>query len=153
MDVFNAAFETMDYLCGRPTFAREQPGPFSVRADPARPVWTHANVGAGALVTTPFPGCDTIYATFQYAVAKNGSRPAVGTRRLLKARRAPRRAQCATSCGVRAQDAPPAVSGSHAACRAPLRRSVFIARARAIVLRWRNKPCTPVPWSHLASVG
>ena len=61
-------------------------GAYSVRADPARPVWTHSSVGAGALQAVPFPGCDTVYATFAYAVAKNASRPAVGTRALLKVR-------------------------------------------------------------------
>jgi hypothetical protein len=84
--IFGPIYDSMDYLCGRPTFAREQPGPFSVRADPSRPVWTHPDVKDGPLVGTPFPGCDTVYATFQYAVAKNGSRPAVGMRKLIKAR-------------------------------------------------------------------
>jgi hypothetical protein len=84
--LFGPLYDGMDYLCGRPTFAREQPGPFSVRADASRPVWTHPSVKGGALVSTPFPGCDTVYATFQYAVAKNGSRPAVGMRELIKAR-------------------------------------------------------------------
>ena len=97
--VFGAAFDTMDYLCGRPTFSREQPGPFSVRADPSRPVWTHASVGGGALLATPFPGCDTVYATFQYAVAKNGSRPAVGMRTLIKVRRT-RNSALSSRCGA-----------------------------------------------------
>jgi hypothetical protein len=103
---------SMDYLCGRPVsgttftyllllaphrpsldtghvpsqrYAKHQ-GPYSVRADPSRPVWTHSSVGAGALQTVPFPGCDTVFSTFQYAVAKNGTRPAVGQRALIKVR-------------------------------------------------------------------
>ena len=51
-------------------------------------MWTHSSVGAGALQAVPFPGCDTVYATYTYAVAKNGNRPAVGTRALLKVRHA-----------------------------------------------------------------
>jgi hypothetical protein len=64
----------------------KQHGPYSVRADPARPVWTNDTVGGGPLLAIPFPGCDTLYSTFQYAVAKNSGRPAVGHRPLLKAR-------------------------------------------------------------------
>ena len=85
-EAVDSAYQTMDWLCGRPVFPREQAGAFSVRADPSQPVWTHAKVGSGALATTPFPGCDTVYATFRYAVEKNAARPAVGQRSLLKAR-------------------------------------------------------------------
>jgi len=105
---FTALEATMDWVCGRqvrgcrccaPTghgasrlsqVYPKQHGPYSVRANPAEPVWTNAGVGANALLDIPFPGCDTIYATFQYAVGKNGNRPAVGTRPLLKARPQPR---------------------------------------------------------------
>ena len=85
-EAVDSAYSTMDWLCGRPVFPREQAGPFSVRADASEAVWTHAKVGGGALATTPFPGCDTVYATFRYAVEKNASRPAVGQRALIKAR-------------------------------------------------------------------
>lgn len=90
--VADAAYEQMDWLCGRPVYPRETSGPFSVRPDASQPVWTHADVGAGPLVATPFPGCDTVYATFKYAVQKNGKRPAVGQRTLIKVRPGPQRA-------------------------------------------------------------
>ena len=37
----------------------------------------------------PFPGCDTIYEVFQYALKRNGNRPALGTREHIKARTQP----------------------------------------------------------------
>jgi len=55
-------------VCGREHYPREQAGAFSVRADPSKAVWTHERIGAGAPSQVPFPGCDTVYATFKYAV-------------------------------------------------------------------------------------
>lgn len=40
----------------------------------------------GELTTMAFPGCDTIFSTFQYAARVNGRRNAVGTRAVLKVR-------------------------------------------------------------------
>jgi hypothetical protein len=130
-------YDGMDYLCGRPVFPREQRGAFSVRADAARPVWTHASVGAGPLVATPFPGCDTVYATFQYAVAKNGTRPAVGMRALVKARarsvasREAEQSQCCAGAAARCAWALPRTARSAAAQQPRGARSACAPHARA----------------------
>jgi hypothetical protein len=88
----------------------KQHGPYSLRLNPAVPVWTNSAVGAAALPDTPFPGCDTMYSTFQFAVSKNGGRPAVGVRPLLKARQRP--AICAATPPSSARPGtPPLASG------------------------------------------
>ena len=85
MSIGEFVSDGMDFLCGRQVFPKQH-GPYSVRPDASQAVWTNPLVGAGPLVTEPFPGCDTVYATFQYAVQKNSGRPAVGMRPVLKAR-------------------------------------------------------------------
>jgi hypothetical protein len=129
--VADVAYEQMDWLCGRPVYPRETSGPFSVRPDPSKAVWTHADVGAGPLVATPFPGCDTVYATFKYAVQKNGKRPAVGQRTLIKVRPRPpahlwkaggsRRCGCATTRSAPRKGSPECHARGAAARPAPMR--------------------------------
>ena len=74
----------------------------------------------GDLTTMPFPGCDTIFATFQYAARVNGRRNAVGYRKLLKVRlRAAWRAAATRELGAlgRAFLAPAAASSAKSAAR------------------------------------
>jgi hypothetical protein len=52
-----------------------------------RPGAAFRNSDKPVLATSPFPGCTTIYETFQYAKLHNSKRRAVGTRAVLKARK------------------------------------------------------------------
>jgi hypothetical protein len=69
----------------RPRFRKEAPGPYSV-PESAAPGAPFRRADKPELATVPFEGCDTIFATFQYATKRNGKRRAVGTRALLQAR-------------------------------------------------------------------
>ena len=80
------ALAVLKLEASRPRYKKEVPGAYSVpeSAAPGAP-FRRADM-LGELVTTPFPGCDTIYATFQYAARNNGRRNAVGTRKIIKVR-------------------------------------------------------------------
>lgn len=68
---------------GRPHFPKKD-GPYAVPEGP-EPGAAYKNVDfPGPLRSEPFPNCDTVYAVFQYALKRNGSRRAVGTRVLHK---------------------------------------------------------------------
>ena len=91
------ALAVLKLEASRPRYKKEVKGAYSVpeSAAPGAP-FRRADM-LGELKTVPFPGCDTIYSTFQYAARNNGRRNAVGTRKIIKVRpscAAPAAARC-----------------------------------------------------------
>lgn len=68
----------------RPKYPK-QIGPYAVPDGPEEGSPYH-NVDYPELVTIPYPGCDTLHSVFNYALKTHGSRNALGTRELIKAR-------------------------------------------------------------------
>ena len=68
---------------GRPYYP-ERKGEYSTRSKTSNglAVWSNADRPSD-FSTTPFPGCETVTDVFNYAVRVNGSRPAVGERRII----------------------------------------------------------------------
>ena len=68
---------------GRPHYP-ERKGEYSVRSKASNglAVWSNADRPSD-FSTTPFPGCETVFDVFNYAVRVNGSRPAVGERKII----------------------------------------------------------------------
>ena len=68
---------------GRPYYP-ERKGEYSTRSKTSNglAVWSNADRPSD-FSTTPFPGCETVTDVFNYAVRVNGSRPAVGERRVI----------------------------------------------------------------------
>lgn len=70
---------------GRPKFKKHE-GPYAVpvSAEEGAP---YRNSDYPEIVAEPYPGCTTIFNTFQYAVKHHSFRNALGTRELIKASR------------------------------------------------------------------
>ena len=66
----------------RPYFPKRK-GAYSVKDGASDATcWRHADYAT--MKDEPIPGCKTIYDVFEYAVDKNGNKPAIGERRVLK---------------------------------------------------------------------
>ena len=134
----------------RPHFPAHE-GPYSVRRtdEPGEP-FRHSD--KREIATTPFPGCDTIYATFRYAVKRNGQRRALGTRALLKVRLRCVRYSAAASAAANARlglaSACAIATSLHEAgvfprpCRPPRRPSHAALRARCFRRRSQTETTT-----------
>ena len=80
------ALAVLKLEASRPRYKKEVPGAYSVPESAAPGAPFRRADKLGELTTVPFPGCDTLYSTFQYAARNNGRRNAVGTRKIIKAR-------------------------------------------------------------------
>jgi hypothetical protein len=65
-------------------FYPKRDGPYSIpeTAPTGETVWRNAD--EPTLATTPFAGCHTVYDVFEFAIARNGGRPAMGERAIEK---------------------------------------------------------------------
>lgn len=71
-------------LTGNRPYYERRKGSYSlydVTADGSR---VYRNADVAALATGPYTGCDTVYDVFEYAISKNGSRPAMGEREIVQ---------------------------------------------------------------------
>ena len=135
------ALAVLKLEASRPRYKKEVKGAYSVPESAAPGAPFRRADKLGELTTTPFPGCDTIYSTFQYAARNNGSRNAVGTRKVLKVR------SCAHDSGAAfvAFPAPPRCWPPLAAASCVARRSCSQRRVRGGCAALCGAPVATVP--------
>ena len=71
-------------LTGNRPYYPARKGPYSVYDVATTGDFVWRNADAVELADTPFAGCHTVYDVFEYAVDKNGNRPAMGERDVVK---------------------------------------------------------------------
>lgn len=73
-------------LTGNRPYYERRKGPYSVYDVASTGDRVYRNADTEELSDTPFAGCHTVYDVFEYAISKNGNRPALGERNIVKVR-------------------------------------------------------------------
>jgi long-chain acyl-CoA synthetase len=71
-------------LTGNRPYYKRREGPYSVYDVTSDGQRVYRNADVAELAETPFRGCHTVTDVFEYAIAKNGNRPAMGEREILR---------------------------------------------------------------------